>query len=327
MTNLLISVFIPTGNRAEALYKALTSLVDQTYNNFEVIIVDYKSKDTTMYVIESLKNKLSINLLHQTNKGLSRAANLALNVAKGEIFIRTDDDVIMSPQWLEAINETFNIDPLIGGVTGPTIVPKNYIHSRDLFSFQEKFKSGNAILKIVGKIYFDYLLEGNPYKVSHWYKSGAFSIGSNYETSLGEDIQEVNNLEACNFAVRTELLKKIGGFDSTFGGIGDYHEPDAVFKIAKLGYKLMFNPKAMLNHCPSQDGFFTERPSSYPRMMNFLRFYFLHIKPNTFDKFLRFCTHLLFLNAYYGFLALQKKQFKQLGAIPATFVGFFRNVI
>jgi len=323
----LVSIFIPTCNRAASIKKVLDSLAQQTYKHFEVIIVDYKSTDSTLKIIDSFKKVLMIKLIRQKKKGLSRAANEALKIAEGEIFIRTDDDVIMSPKWLEAIVETFKGDDTIGGVTGPTVVPKNHLTSRDLLFFTEKFRQGNLLWKFIGKIYFNYLLERNPYRVSNWCKSGAFSLGSNYESSLNEPIREVNNLEACNFSVRTKLLKKIEGFDLNYVDLGEYHEPDAAFKIMNLGYRLIFNPKASLNHCPSQDGFYKDRPNSYTRMTNFIKFYFSHIKPNTFDKFLRFSSYLLFLNSFYIFQFLKKRQINQLGAIQGTFVGLLKELI
>lgn len=321
---MFISIFIPTGNRIESLKKALDSLENQTYKNFEVIIVDYRSKSDAFKAIDSYKKILNIVIINQTEKGLSRAANLAIERAKGEIFIRTDDDVIMSKHWLEAINKVFEKDEKIGGVTGPTIVPEEYIKNRDLFSFEKKFKNGSFFWRTIGKFYFNFLMESNPYRVSHWFKSGAFSPGSNYVESLKELEQEVNNLEACNFAVRIDLLKKIGGFDSVYAGVGEYHEADASFKIKNLGYKLIFNPKIILYHCPSQDGFFNDRPSSYPRMINFIVFYLRHIKPDSFSKIIRFISYILFQDLYYFYQFITTRQFSQLGAIPGSIMGFVK---
>ena len=87
---MFISIFVPTGNRAESLKKVLDSLCAQTYKNFEVIIVDYKSRDDVFEVIKNYKNLLDIKIINQKEKGLSKAANLALEIANGEIFIRTD---------------------------------------------------------------------------------------------------------------------------------------------------------------------------------------------------------------------------------------------
>ncbi len=316
------SVFIPTGNRAESLKRVLDSLAAQTYTDFEVLIVDYKSTDETPRVIESFKKKLTITVIEQKQKGLSRAANLALDHANGDIFIRTDDDVMMKPFWLEAIVETVK-DPKVGGVTGPTVIPDEYAKNRDLFVFEDTFKKGNLFWKIIGKVYFNYFMEGNPRRVSHWFKSGAFGLGSNFESAAKEPVQEATNLEACNFSVRTELLRKVGGFDLIYGGVGEYHEADAAFKIKELGYRLVFNPKAYLNHCPSQDGFFNDRPESSSRMINFIYFYLRHLKVDSLDKALRFISYVLFLDAYYLYMFLKTKQSSQLGAIPATFAGPF----
>lgn len=319
-----ISIFVPTGNRALTLEKVLDSLSKQTYKNFEVIIVDYKSTDETPDVINEYKDKLSIKIIHQIEKGLSKAANLALDVAQGDIFIRTDDDVVMDEGWLDAVNNTFKKYPKAGGVTGPTVVPKKNLISRNLFYFERQFRKGNIFLRFLGYIYFNYFMEGKPYAVSQWFKCGAFSLGSNYEGSLKEPIQEINNLEACNFSVKTKLLKKVGGFDSIYTGVGEYHEADAAFKIQKLGYKLMFNPKAIVNHCPSQDGFFNDRTNSYSRMINFIIFHSRFLKVNNLDTFFRYSLYLIFLNSFYIYLAITRHQAIQLMAIPGTIAGLFQ---
>lgn len=320
------TVFIPTGNRAKSLKKVLDSLLTQTYKKFEVIIVDYKSNDETPSIIEQFQKRLELTIIHQKEKGLVNAANLALKKAKGDIFIRIDDDVVTSPNWLEAIHETFHSDRKVGGVTGPTVIPPKYARNRDLFVFENKFKKGNIFWKVIGTLYFGYFMEGNPRRVSQWYDSGAFSLGSNFPEALKQPLQEVTNLEACNWAVRTKLLKKVNGFDEIYGGVGEYHEADAAFKIKDLGYKLIFNPTAYLNHRPSQDGFFKDRPASYSRMINFVVFYMRHIKPNSLTKCLRFISYLVFLNSYYVSQAVLKKQINQLGAIPGTGMGFIRYV-
>jgi GT2 family glycosyltransferase len=321
---MFISVFVPTGKRVESLKKVLVSLNNQTYKNFEIIVVDYKSSNELFDLIQSYKDLLDIKVVHQTEKGLSKAANLALEVARGEIFIRTDDDVVMDKMWLASVHETFIKDEKIGGVTGPTIVPNDYITSRDLFVFEKKLRGSKIFWKILGKIYFDFFMEGTPRRVSHWFKSGAFSLGSNYEESLKEPFQEVTNLEACNLCVRTELLRKVRGFDSIYTGVGEYHEADAALKIKQLGYKLVFNPSVIVNHCPSQDGFFNERPNSYSRMINFIVFHSRFLKTNSFDAFFRYMFYLVFLNTFYIYSAIIHRQAIQIMAIPGTIVGLAR---
>lgn len=321
---MIVSIFIPTGNRAISLDKTLQSLRTQSYKRFEVIIVEYKSSDNTTDIIKKYSHHFDIKIIRQKTKGLSKAANLALKQTKGKIFIRTDDDVVMSPNWLRAIVDTFNSSKKIGGVTGPTIIPLAFRKNRDLFIIEERFNKGNFIWKLIGKLYFGYFMEGEPRKVSYWFESGAFGLGSNFPESKKEPTQEVTNLEACNYSVRTSLLRKVGGFDTSYSGVGEYHEADAAFKIKDLGYKLIFNPKASLSHCPSKQGFYNDRPESYSRMTNFIVFYRRHIKLNSVRKFLRFIPYLVFLNAYYIYTAIRTKQPKQLGAVPGTIMGFLK---
>lgn len=321
-----ISIIIPTKNRCGALKECLNSLLKQSCNNFEVVVVDGGSADGTKELIDNYSSKLPIIFATQKG-GLVAQENRGIKIANGDIVVRTDDDVIASPNWVEAIMNTFNISNDIGGVTGPTIIPDERKNYRDLFYFQKKLTQGGFFWRSIGKIYFNYFLEGEPFTVSKWFRSGAFSLGSNYPECLQlERPMEVTHQEACNMATRKDIIEKVGGFDETFGGIGEFNEPDVSFKIRKLGYKIMFNPKAIVYHLPSREGFFKERPNSYSRILNFINFYFRHIKPNTPDKFVRFFFYLLFLNGFFIYKCVTNKQVNQLGCIPATAVGIVKNI-
>lgn len=322
-----ISVFIPVSDRLESLEKILQSLRVQSFRNFEIIIVINKGAKLVYELIKKYKSYLNIRLIKQKKPGLTKAANLALQKAKGNIFVRIDDDVIVSKNWLESIYKTFSTDKKIGGVTGPTIIPSSYLGNRDLFFFENKFNSRDLFWSLIGKLYFNFFLEKQPYRVAYWFESGTFSLGSNFPISLKEPLQEVTNLEACNFSVRTNLLRTIGGFDPVFSGVGEYHEADAAFKIKKMGYKLVFNPKACLNHCPSQKGIYTSRLDSYSRIINFIIFYMRHIRPNTFSKLTKFLLYILFQDCYYIYQAIKNKSLSPLGALPASFIGFFIYII
>lgn len=317
-----VSIFIPTGNRASSLKEVLRSLTKQTYRKFEVIIVDYRSTDNTHWVINKYRKLLKIKVIQQKTKGLTKAANLALRQAAGRIFIRTDDDVVMDKGWLKAIVDTFESSRKVGGVTGPAVIPAKYRTNRDLLIIEQRFRLGSPLWKLIGRFYFGYLMDNKQYKSGLWLDSGAFSFGSNFPLSRKFPQHEVANLEPCNYAVRTNLLKAVGGFDPIYSGVGENHEADATFKIRGLGYKLMFNPKASLNHCPSRQGFYEDRPSSYSRMLNFIIFYKRNIKLNSFRKVHKFFAYLIFQNCYYIYAAVVNKQPKQLGAIPGTIVGF-----
>ena len=321
-----ISVLLPTKNRCEPMKECLDSLVKQTFKNFEVVIVDGGSTDGTKELVEKYSKKLKIKFDFQSG-GLIKQENKGWKIAEGDIVIRTDDDVITEPGWLEAVDKTFRLSDKIGGVTGPTLMPEERQKYRDLFFFQERLNNGGFFWKIIGKVYFDYFLEGEAMRATKWFRSGAFSLGSNYPDCLKiKEPFEVSHQEACNMATRRDLLEKTGGFDETYVGIGEYNEPDVSFNVRKLGYKIMFNPRAVVHHLPSKAGFFNERPNAYGRIMNFINFYFKHIKPNSVDKFLRFNAYLLFLNLFFIHQFMVKREVSQLGCIPATFAGLLKNI-
>ena len=160
----------------------LSTLVNQSFKNFEVVIVDGGSTDKTIKIAKSFKKKLNIRIVYKKG-GLIPQMNKGLSVAKGKIFVRTDDDVLTRKNWLKTVNSVFENDKRVGGVTGPTVIPKKYARSRDLFFFQKKLKSGSFFWYLVSKFYYGFIMEGNPYRVSHWYKSGAFSLGNNYKSA------------------------------------------------------------------------------------------------------------------------------------------------
>ena len=180
-SRLKISVFIPTLNRPEALDEALTSLKEQTYDNFEVVVIDGGSRpdQDPEPVVEKHRKDLDIQYAVQTG-GLIPQANVGWKIAKGDIVTRTDDDVRFTPGWLQGIADTFESDPKIGGVTGPTVIPEEFRKGRDLTYFNEKMQTGGWFWRAFSKLYYGFFMEGKPFAVSKFYRCGTFSLGSNF---------------------------------------------------------------------------------------------------------------------------------------------------
>lgn len=101
--NPIISVIIPTYNRANLIDQAIQSVLNQTYQNFEVIIVDDGSTDYTKEVIRKFqeRDKRVKYIRHEKNRGGSAARNTGIKAAKGEYIAFLDSD----DEWLpEKIN-------------------------------------------------------------------------------------------------------------------------------------------------------------------------------------------------------------------------------
>lgn len=319
-------IFVPTSNRIDSLTQCLESLQRQSNKNFRILLVGLKVDQRVTQLVARL-NDLDIEYFIQKKKGLIGAANEALERAVNEIFIRIDDDTILTEHWYDNIIKAFESDDKIGGVTGPTIMSEEGLQSRDLTAFLEKFKNGkNIFLRIFYRLYNDYLYESKMHTVSTLLKSGVFTLGSNYKSAMDIDgIQEVSNLEACNWSARTALVRQIHGFDEIYvKGLGDYHESDAALKIKNLGYKLVFNPMAALRHNVEVGTVDKARPAPYWRIQNFIIFYFRFFPIRSSDQFLRFFTNLFLQNGYYLFRFLTTGKVSQLGAVAGTVVGFAR---
>lgn len=96
--NVLVSVIVPVYKVEEYLDKCVSSIVEQTYNNLEIILVDDGSPDRCPEMCEAwAKIDTRVKVIHQSNEGLSSARNKALDVCNGEYIMFVDSD-----DWIEA---------------------------------------------------------------------------------------------------------------------------------------------------------------------------------------------------------------------------------
>ncbi len=96
--NEIISVIIPTYNRANLICHAIDSVLAQNINNLEILVIDDGSTDDTAQVLKSYERK--IQYIHQDNAGVSAARNHGLRKAKGNWIAFLDSDDTWHPQKL-----------------------------------------------------------------------------------------------------------------------------------------------------------------------------------------------------------------------------------
>lgn len=112
MAEPLVSVVIPTYNRAQFICEAVDSILAQTYKNCELIVVDDGSTDNTKDVLERYRDHLIY--LYQPNKGPGAARNLGISQAKGEFIAFLDSDDRWLPEKLSLQMELFKKYPSTG---------------------------------------------------------------------------------------------------------------------------------------------------------------------------------------------------------------------
>ena len=189
-----VSVIIPTYNRAEALRRCLDSLINQTYNDFEVLVCDDGSTDDSEKVTNEFISSLTITYLWNENfGGPAKPRNAGIASASGKYLAFLDSDDWWVPEKLEK-----SVQALEAGA--------DFIY-HDLYIMpfgadKSRFWKRSKTRQVKGSVFADLLLQGN----------------------------EINN---SSVVVRRDLMEQIGGFseDKKLIAAEDY---DAWLRVAKL---------------------------------------------------------------------------------------------
>jgi glycogen(starch) synthase len=206
-----VTIVIPTKDRRRYLEDCLKSLLKANREPDEIIIVDGYSSDGTEEVAKLYPIKL-----FRGRGSLTRTRNIGLQASSGDIVVFLDDDVIVDKNWLTHMLSAY-VSPEVGGVGG-RVLPSG----KDMTHFVP------ACGNVVGKVRNDGVIIGN------------FDIPLKKST-------EVDFLQGCNMSFRREALFKVGGFDENYQGIFR-HDSDICAAIKKLGYKLIYEPRAVVWH-------------------------------------------------------------------------------
>ena len=113
--NIKISVIIPTYNRGKIIGNSIKSVLNQTFKNLEIIVVDDGSKDNTKEIVDKFKDERIRYIKLQNNTGAAYARNIGIKNAIGQYISFQDSDDIFYPDKLERqlkniINKNSNLD-------------------------------------------------------------------------------------------------------------------------------------------------------------------------------------------------------------------------
>ena len=150
----MITILTPAYNRGHLLGKLYQSLVKQDFEDFEWVIVDDGSSDSTTNIVDKFiqDKKINISYIKQSNGGKHRALNRGVIESKGELILIVDSDDSLPKNSLSVINRYYleiKDNPLIGGVCGlmahhdGTIIGNRKIcSSMNLSSIEMRYKYG-----------------------------------------------------------------------------------------------------------------------------------------------------------------------------------------
>lgn len=193
-----VSVIIPTHNRAKLLERAIKSVLEQTYANFEIIVVSDGSTDETDLIMQKYKNQdARIKYIsYYPAKGANHARNIGIKAAEGEYIAFLDDDDEWMPKKLELQIQEFVKNDRIGLVyTGIQII-YHRDNGKDIMYYSLPKKRGNLSKDIL---------------INNW-------IGT-----------------TSSVIIKKTIFEKVGGFDETLKALQDYDLWIRVCQVAEVG--------------------------------------------------------------------------------------------
>ena len=214
----LVSIIIPCYNRADIVNETIDSVLAQTYEKFEIILVDDGSTDNTSEVICAYEDR-RIRYFHQANGGLSAARNAGLSVAEGEFIAFLDSDDIWLDWKLNAQVEIFRRHAEVGLIwsdmstfTGAGKIDeerhlRTFYSAYDTVNFEDTHERPGMLSDLVPGVSPD--LANSPY----------------YVADVFQHMFSGNLVLPSTAIVRRARLQKSGPFEPEFTGFGaeDYH--------------------------------------------------------------------------------------------------------
>lgn len=156
--NINISIIVPVYNAEKYLINTVDSILAQTYKEFELILVDDGSKDSSLKLCNAiLKKDERVIVLHQENQGASAARNAGIKIAKGKYICFIDSDDYIEKDMLECLitnAENYNVDISCCGLVQVALdgeIKNHYCHGEKKYFTDMKELMGNFFINPVYK--------------------------------------------------------------------------------------------------------------------------------------------------------------------------------
>jgi GT2 family glycosyltransferase len=212
----LVSVVVVCWNAAEVLGRCLDHLFAQDYPNYEVIVVDDGSEDTTEQVAQKAARQGELKIVRSgRNHGCPSARNLGLRHAAGEIVAFIDADGFADARWLSEVVKAFGADASIGGIASTVFFDDNPL-----------------------------VLNGAGGTVNQQGWAADLSMNESYE--VAELASEALYPMGCGMAVRREAIERVGPFDDRM--LNYYDDVDYGARLWRAGYRLKVAAGAWIDH-------------------------------------------------------------------------------
>jgi GT2 family glycosyltransferase len=217
----LVSVVIPNWNGKKYLETCITSLLNQSYDNIEIIVVDNASTDDSVEYLQ--KNFPQVKVIrHNQNMGFGAANNAGIRLAQGNYMMMLNNDTRLEPNCIEELKKSIEKDRKYGACASKILLEKE-----------------NNLLDVAG---IDVCLDGLAIG------RGRLESGDQFNKE-----EEVFFASDCACLYKKEMLDDIGLtneiYDEDFFAYAD--ETDMGWRAQLAGWKCIYNPQAVVYHLHS----------------------------------------------------------------------------
>lgn len=190
----LVSVVIPVYNRMETIGRSIYSVLNQTYRNIELIVVDDGSTDDTLKIIEHF-NIGNMKIMKQNHRGANAARNLGISAAKGEFIAFQDSDDEWFPDKLEK-QITYMLTGGYEACYCPFFLYEKNRNDVFFLDYQDKQKYEKDLLEVL--------------RVRNVISTQTLVIHRNIVSDVGVFDEEMPRCQDYEFVIRIIQKKKIG---------------------------------------------------------------------------------------------------------------------
>lgn len=197
MENPLITILAPGKNEGKNIFKLVRSLREQTYSNYEIIIVDDGSDDATPLICKDLEKAGYINLFLRADSrgGKASAANLGAYYARGKYIVHLDADSSLDRDALEKILIPFYLDPRIKAVGGAVKVRNAHDSICTAMQALEYLKTIQVGRMVTSKLGLYHIISGafGAFDVSVLKQVGYWDIGPGLDGDITQKIRKAGH--------------------------------------------------------------------------------------------------------------------------------------
>ena len=309
MSNLKVSIIVPTRNRHEILHRCLTGILSScsSYVYEELILVDNASDEVEAGFNTQLAKEFNATYYWEGTPGLSCARNAGIREARGDIVVFADDDFVVDNDWVKNLIPNYEDEEIVC-CTG-RMLPYRQDEASNIFDSTLGYDRGTKRRVFTSNDISLFKLLGTVTLI------GRMRLGSKTPVpwSIGAGF--------CSF--RKHIFDEVGYFDEDLrvGAVSSGEDMDMFYRILKAKYKIIYEPEAVVNH---------DDPQTMEGVLNKSYTYGRH-RHAVFAKYrkdpymLLLCVGAVFFQMFAWLRTIVKSEPEERKVIAAGMKGFFHG--